>query len=60
MRRYFFHIAGPVFIHEYGGTELRPEAAARQRAIEDILRGSKKFSETLSFPARLRRGVFSN
>jgi hypothetical protein len=37
MPRYFFHMAiGPAYIHDYEGTELANEAAARKRAIEDI------------------------
>jgi hypothetical protein len=38
MPRYFFHMAiGPAYIHDYEGTELANEAAARKRAIENIL-----------------------
>ena len=37
MPRYFFHvIIGPVNLHDYYGAELADDAAARDRAIEDI------------------------
>jgi hypothetical protein len=33
----FFHMAlGPVYIHDYHGSDPRDEGAARRRAIEDI------------------------
>jgi len=38
MPRYFFHISmGSAYVHDYEGVELATEAAARQRAIQDIL-----------------------
>jgi len=38
MPRYFFHMSvGPAYIHDYEGTVMANDAAARARAIEDIL-----------------------
>ena len=38
MPRYFFHMSvGPAYIHDYEGTVLANDAAARARAIEDIV-----------------------
>ena len=37
MARYYFHtVIGPVHIHDYYGSDLPDEGAARRRAIEDI------------------------
>jgi hypothetical protein len=37
MPRYYFHmVIGPVNIHDYYGSHLRDEGAARLRALEDI------------------------
>ena len=38
MPRYFFHMSiGPAYIHDYEGTDLTKDDAARKRAIEDIM-----------------------